>query len=199
MSLSTSNSDKSRDGAEASSHDAITVYAGEFEIVHQTLGTSGPGSSGATDDPAATADERGTFLLLDGADGLAVHEAGQVRPLLVVETESVRVRPGGDPFLRATTETERVVIERVGPVVTRELTPPVAATVSDERAAALLRANATSTAAAAESLATAVETGTVEHDVVAGVRTDAGELLRLAAEVGATRLVTMDSEQQGEE
>jgi hypothetical protein len=82
------------------------------------------------------------------------------------------------------------VIERVGPVVTRELTPPVAATVSDERAAALLRANATSTAAAAESLATAVETGTVEHDVVAGVRTDAGELLRLAAEVGATRLVT---------
>ncbi len=133
MSLFTSSSDKSRDGAEASSHHAVRVHAGEFEIVHQTLTASGSEPDRGTDETASpaekqqattdaetTAKERGTFLLLNGTDGVAVHETGGVRPLFVVETETVRVRPDGQPFLRAATDNERLVVGRVGPAVTRQ-------------------------------------------------------------------------------
>lgn len=178
MSLSTSNSDKPRDGAETSSTDHVTTHAGQFRITHR-----------AGDE---TRELAGQYHLRHARDGLAVHEAGRVTPLVVIETDDVRVEPeaaAGEIFLRAETEAERITVERLdGPVVTREVGTAEPTTLEGEHAARLLRANATSTVAAVDELARTLETdgsAAVERAVVTSAEADTAELRRLIAEVAA--------------
>jgi hypothetical protein len=171
MTTSIPNSDKSPDGSGTSSTDSLTAYIGQFALGYD-----------APDDALETT---GELLVLHASDGVTVRELGSVVPLATVETERVTVQREGEPFLRAEADGELLTIRREGAITTRELLAPRARTLDHEQAAALLRANATSTVSAVESLAAAVEDDAASRSAVESASAETDELAHLVGDVGA--------------